>query len=516
MNTIGTLVWHLFFLKYFSQPQHKYSVKTKNAAVKEWEECIGHSAILKDEWIKSKDQVNWGLYSWRRMKAQSQVVLSNDDFDDEEEQEEEEDEDEDEEEDDEEDEEDDEEEETDKTFMTVLKTCYRDLCLRKEVLLPSEEELDPMMKEYSEHVKNLYRYARGKMEEFQQSEKKRGVKDVIPLKRASVALSCTLDTNHPEDKIFDKIFRTTNFIAKAQNACPIKLKTPRGCFSFSTFKNDCGDNKSLTACIKKCRIHEDKNGTAQEPWGWKEGIEVMEHLRKLVFEPFFESPASEGDIICEWKGLLHPFATKYPGIRTRSGECISKASRVMKKALDKEIGGFGPHGRRVDLLFFGDKKELCNVEFKSTEKKERDCLIQFLKNIRLNRAIMEFQFKMTGVRTALLYMNVCGWKGTLYALYEFEGIIVSKEIHVMTLPTTSEELKVFVQGRDMEYIIYFIMYLEMLRKTLSNARHNLKGKGKAKSNVARDATPDPDERGKRSLLQCALSPTKKSKPYIAN
>ncbi|KAK3806734.1 MAG: hypothetical protein J3Q66DRAFT_445300 [Benniella sp.] len=155
------------------------------------------------------------------------------------------------------------------------------------------------------------------------------------------------------------------------------------------------------------RVTEAKNGNV--PWGWNATLDAVDHLlpnirRRLVFEPIHKVPESEDDIVCEWKDLFCPFVTMSEHIRAQSGECVCKASQRVRSKLDGELGDSekqdsgkhdsGKHGRKVDLIFSGGTYELSNFEFKVDKSNTcKECILQHLKNIRLNRAIMETLFK---------------------------------------------------------------------------------------------------------------------------
>jgi hypothetical protein len=103
-----------------------------------------------------------------------------------------------------------------------------------------------------------------------------------------------------------------------------------------------------------------------------------------------------------------------------SGECVSRSSGDIKAMLDKNVTGFGAHGRKTDLLFVGGKHELCSCEFKAQSAGSTKFQTQRLKNIRLNRAIVESNFKVLERRRQVIYMDfsgntTCGKNQTLLA-----------------------------------------------------------------------------------------------------
>jgi len=74
---------------------------------------------------------------------------------------------------------------------------------------------------------------------------------------------------------------------------------------------------------------------------------------------------------------------------SNSGERALLSTREVLEALDEEYVGFSTAGRKVDLTFKIREAELSNLEFKTHSKPESCLELQHMKNIRLNRSVME-------------------------------------------------------------------------------------------------------------------------------
>jgi hypothetical protein len=158
---------------------------------------------------------------------------------------------------------------------------------------------------------------------------------------------------------------------------------------------------------------------------------------------------------------------------------------LLRSSTAKEEQDFG---RKVDLLFYIDDIELANVEFKVQKTTPMEIKIQHLKNIRINRAIMEGQLKTCDARTSILYMDIqgtqltttrprlltalsdlhvldfshsmrhtVGWNGSLFALYGYDDIFVSKLICTISLPVSEAGMETFLSNEDpsLDYLLYF-------------------------------------------------------------
>lgn len=147
--------------------------------------------------------------------------------------------------------------------------------------------------------------------------------------------------------------------------------------------------------------------------------------------------------------------------------------------LDEEYDEFGMFGRKVDLIFHAHGQELVNLEFKVAEASQLDIEIQNRKNVRLNRAIMESQHEACEVKSTVLFLDfqgnyrkrkvllnahvflyklfciTIGWHGSLFALYPFEDIFVSKYLGSVELPRSQSGLKRFLQGDTLNLLYAF-------------------------------------------------------------
>lgn len=94
------------------------------------------------------------------------------------------------------------------------------------------------------------------------------------------------------------------------------------------------------------------------PIHWQQTLDMVEQLRLLVFHPFITGKPSEADYVHEWKNFLRPFLGMSGEILTKSGEYVSRSSSDIKAILEKNVRGFGAHGRKTDLLFVSGKHEL--------------------------------------------------------------------------------------------------------------------------------------------------------------
>ncbi|KAI8360489.1 hypothetical protein B0O80DRAFT_494656 [Mortierella sp. GBAus27b] len=160
---------------------------------------------------------------------------------------------------------------------------------------------------------------------------------------------------------------------------------------------------------------------------------------------FISEKASEADSTYEWKSFLRPFLGKSGNIRSRSGECVSKSSSTIQVELEDTVTGFGTQGRKADLLFVGGKHELSNFEFKSESAGSTKFRTQRLKNIRLNRAIVEGHYKIRGSRGHLFFMDFSVWKGVMNVLYTCKKAYRSANTLQMT---TTDDLLKFLESES--------------------------------------------------------------------
>ncbi|KAI8345138.1 hypothetical protein B0O80DRAFT_504581 [Mortierella sp. GBAus27b] len=261
-----------------------------------------------------------------------------------------------------------------------------------------------------------------------------------------------------------------------------------------------------------------KNGH-KVPEYWEETLSMVEHPRLLVFHPFTTNEPSEADLMQEWRDFLRPFLSENRDIRVQRGECVSESSRMAKEILNNDIGGFGKHGRKSDLLLVAERHELSNVEFKVQNAGPTCFTMQHLKNIRLNRAIMESHFNITRSRGRLLFMDVCGWKGKLHSLYTFRGIHVCRSEYEICLPRNEKDLEVFLRSDSFQHVLLLKRHLDRKLERLTKASKATKATGDSKDSMARDtgatesdfSTPPPESRTKRILSNVHFSPSSREK-----
>ncbi|KAF9421341.1 hypothetical protein BGZ94_008852, partial [Podila epigama] len=142
-----------------------------------------------------------------------------------------------------------------------------------------------------------------------------------------------------------------------------------------------------------------------------------------------------------------------------------EASKMMKKMQACEFGDVNEAGRKVDCLFMMDGVELSNIEMKHAETSARDLAIQNRKNVRLARCIQEAHIKY-GIKDPAILMadvfEIVGFVGMFYQVAKMDVIAVAGQVTptVVHLPTTSEELEVFLEGTSLGIIWNFMEHLE--------------------------------------------------------
>ncbi|KAF9960952.1 hypothetical protein BGZ65_011468 [Modicella reniformis] len=147
------------------------------------------------------------------------------------------------------------------------------------------------------------------------------------------------------------------------------------------------ETKTEFRCVVN-KITELKAELKEEQQYERKILGAMERICSLIYRPSFHPDPSEGDIVHHWKDV---FAQLLDGteIFMQSGERVSKSSKAAKLIMDEEFKDSGKYGRKVDLLFHVGDQELSNFEFKVGGVSPNANEVQRLKNVRLNRAIME-------------------------------------------------------------------------------------------------------------------------------
>ncbi|KAF9173236.1 hypothetical protein BGX21_005105 [Mortierella sp. AD011] len=86
------------------------------------------------------------------------------------------------------------------------------------------------------------------------------------------------------------------------------------------------------------------------------------------------------------------------------GETVVVASKDVQEILNKEFGDHSTYGRKADMLF-KSKTELCNFEFKAEGTSQSEMKIQNRKNIRLNRCILEHLRQLGVTQPRILFAD---------------------------------------------------------------------------------------------------------------
>ncbi|KAG0247935.1 hypothetical protein BG011_000706 [Mortierella polycephala] len=238
----------------------------------------------------------------------------------------------------------------------------------------------------SETRRILYTFALDSLRTFKGDKRQ-----LMALKNASVALSCTIDLSC--DDLRD--YFEDDFLVRAANA--------------STCRHWRHDVRFVLEEVRilKGQYQEQQRAGEAVPEHWEAIMDIVEQVCRLCVKPSFGSCASEADVVAEWKAVLYPLLMDSE-VFMRSGECVSESTKAVKALLDEEYNDFGTFGRKVDLLFHAHGQELANLEFKVAEATQLDIETQHLKNIRLNRAIMESQYEASVVKSTVLFLDFQG------------------------------------------------------------------------------------------------------------
>lgn len=187
---------------------------------------------------------------------------------------------------------------------------------------------------------------------------------------------------------------------------------------------------------------------------------------------------TEANFVSIWEGVFD-FLLHGSDITVLSGEAVSNCTKRLRRIIKSTAKEDPDFGRKVDLLFYVDRLELGNVEVKHQKTSNMDVKLQHLKNIRINRAIMEGQHQICGTRSAIEFMDVKGWDASLFALYPFGDIYVSKHVNTISLPTTEAGMMTFLSDddktRSLDYLTAYVDHLnestESLRKKSDRLAH---------------------------------------------
>ncbi|KAF9995393.1 hypothetical protein BGZ79_010917 [Entomortierella chlamydospora] len=201
----------------------------------------------------------------------------------------------------------------------------------------------------------------------------------------------------------------------------------------------------ISAAMKSYNLNITENRTSYILGPLQEILEMndVEYLQnELVLRPSFGCDPSEADVVDEWKTVFN---------------YLLKGSNIyMRSILDEEFDEFGRFGRKIDLTFYSDEYELANCEFKLPDAPVMDIKIQNRKNIRLNRGIMESHLEASGLKLNVLFFDYQGWNGSMFALFSYGDIYVSKYIESVELPRTKAGLRRFLRGETLELLLKFV------------------------------------------------------------
>ncbi|KAF9198299.1 hypothetical protein BGZ49_000913, partial [Haplosporangium sp. Z 27] len=292
---------------------------------------------------------------------------------------------------------------------------------------------------------------------------------IVSKKDASVALSCTV--NLSSQNISN--YLDASFLDSAKSAHVLNLPPSRTAHILEPLlevleKNDVKYLQEEVQILRgQYRQVQRQGGLA--PLLWEPLLNVVEHVCRLVLRPSFEDHSSEADVVSEWKAIIN-YLLEGSNVYMKSGECVSGSSKEMKEILDEDFDDFGKFGRKVDLLFHANGQELVNCEFKLAEASNLDIEIQNRKNIRLNRAIMENQKRASDLSLELLYMDFQGWNGSLFALYPYDGIYISKYLRPLEIPRSRAGMKRFLGGDTLELLLFFVDHLKDMSRRLNDEK----------------------------------------------
>ncbi|KAG0199310.1 hypothetical protein BGX31_004349 [Mortierella sp. GBA43] len=130
--------------------------------------------------------------------------------------------------------------------------------------------------------------------------------------------------------------------------------------------------------------------------------------RQTSTKPFMDALDKEGAHGLRKMVILEKAKYENLALDDQNGEAVSNCTKRLRRIIKSTAKEDPDFGRKVDLLFYVDRLELSNVEFKHQKTSNMDVKLQHLKNIRINRAIMEGQHQICGTRSAIVFMDVKG------------------------------------------------------------------------------------------------------------
>ncbi|ORZ18296.1 hypothetical protein BCR41DRAFT_421543 [Lobosporangium transversale] len=279
--------------------------------------------------------------------------------------------------------------------------------------------------------------------------------DIVTLKDAFVALSCTMNLSGPNLKsyfskeILELAAHDTELLNK-QNKIANLLEP----FHENLCRNDLDISKLLQFAVKrKAELME--AGQDNEMEG--KITDIIECLCRFIASPEMrvEEPFSEAEVVDIWRSIFK-ILLRDTNVYIKSGETVVIAAKGVQEILNKEFGDHSTYGRKADMLF-KSKSELCNFEFKAEGTPPSEMLIQNRKNIRLNRCILEHLRRLGVSRPRIVFADFQGFSGCVFLLQSFKDVYTSKCIDYLSVPRNATELKELLRDGDLIASLLAIM-----------------------------------------------------------
>ncbi|KAF9975043.1 hypothetical protein BGZ75_000647 [Mortierella antarctica] len=321
----------------------------------------------------------------------------------------------------------------------------------------------------------LFEHALKSLKEYEGQEDKD--KDLILVKDAQVAMSCTLNTmseracRHFEESNQEELVRS----AKSLNAierwdhhdCLTILKRYAPLLAKNGVKNLM--NKVILDRGSIIIQHQDLEQLPPSAVFEDKVLQILTILCQFVLRPpFGDIPPSESDCLQLWVSVISVIVDK---LTMHTGEKVLEASKVMRQRQTAEFDDVSESGRKVDLLFMYKGVEISNMEFKRPSATERDLAIQTRKNIRLARCMQEAHASMGVKKPSIMMADITGFVGITYQVRPMGDIMVAGETAAMMhLPRTRGGLEAFLEGSSLASLWNYIDRLEAQGEALSNAK----------------------------------------------
>ncbi|KAF9906969.1 hypothetical protein EC991_011444 [Linnemannia zychae] len=338
--------------------------------------------------------------------------------------------------------------------------------------------------------------------------------NIIDLKDAQVAMSCTLNTMSASNCNYFKK-NSKGIISKALALCEIKDFDKHTCLKFLQKYNTPLQSNEAVETLRKTVLRDRAKLLDDDPCPESvlqgKTLRILEHLCEFVLhKPYGTQKPSEHECLNVWATI---FGVLTDLVTFHTGEKALEASKIMKRMQREEYGEPSDVGRKVDCVFMFDGIELSNIELKSQNSSPRDVSVQLRKNIRLARCIQEMHISF-GMNNAPVVMgDVQGFVGTFYRVVQMGDISVAGEVtsSVVCLPETALALEAFLQDESLALICNFIESLEAqgpVVKTAKDRQALIVQKEKFRSGLR--ASPGPQRARERKFVNVVtLSPAKK-------